>query len=279
MNPFERELERQRALLGALWRDDAAVSEWLRLSVQEGRVPALRGLQAYRANAGAVAERALAASFPVVLALVGVQAFAGLARAFWQASPPRHGDLATIVDGLPAFIARDPRLADVPYLADVARLEAALACAESAADAPGTATGRLQALGVLARHEARELYVDLAPGAAVVRSAWPIATLWRAHRPRPDEAAMAAAREAIAARRGEIVFVWRPEWAACLDVVDEPAARLLEAAIAGRSLADAHACAQAAEPGWSFEGWLLRAVQAQWHAGARVSPAGATAAG
>jgi hypothetical protein len=270
-----RELERQQALVAALWRDDAAVvAAWSGLVADGGRVPALRGLQAYRTNAGAVAERALASWFPAVRASIGADSFAGLARAFWQAEPPRRGDLGTLVAGLPRFIEGDARRAQAPYLADVARLEAALVTAEAAADAPGSATARLQSLGLLAEHEPRALFIDLAPGAAVIRSAWPIATIWRARHAQGQEAGgPELAREAITGQRGETVFVWRPEWAARLDVVDEATAAFIQALLDGRCVGDAHAAALERDPAWAFENWLAQAIEARWHAGARVAPA------
>jgi hypothetical protein len=158
----------------------------------------------------------------------------------------------------------------VPYLGDVARLEAALARAEAAADAQGSATSQLQSLCLLAQHDASALVIDLAPGAAVICSSWPVATIWRAHRPAAgDDEGMRLAREAVAARRGEIVFAWRCEWAARIDVVDVATAEFLQAAIDGRALSEAHALALRRDAGWSFERWLSRAIEARWHAGAR----------
>jgi hypothetical protein len=247
----------------------------------EGQVPrtrgatagAERGLQAYRANAGAAAERALASSFPVVRALVGAESFAALARAWWQARPPARGDLAWLGAGFADFVERDPQLADVPYLADVARLEWLLACADLAPDAPGTAAARLASLHLLADHPPHELFVALAPGAAVLRSAWPVASLWRAHGADAAPEALAAVRERVAARTGETVFVWRPEWAPRVEVVDEASACFLEALARGHDLARALAGAVTASAAWSFEDWLARAISAGWLAGARHGPA------
>jgi hypothetical protein len=119
---LQREQRRQQALLQALWQPQqqhGSLTDWLRAP---GTALTQRGLQAYAANAGASAERALAASFPTVQALVGDEAFAGLARACWRALPPERGDLACFGAALPGFIEADTLLADVPYLADCARL-------------------------------------------------------------------------------------------------------------------------------------------------------------
>jgi len=102
----------------------------------DGSKPWQRGLAAYRTNANALAERALQAAFPVVAELIGFESFALMARQFWHRHPPERGDLAWWGAALPDFLAHDPQLADVPYLADVARVEWALHRIASAADAP-----------------------------------------------------------------------------------------------------------------------------------------------
>jgi hypothetical protein len=267
------ELDRQRAFLAALWRAAPDAEAALFAGLRPGPVPVARGLQAYRANAGAAAERALAATFPVVRALVGEASFAGLARAFWHAQPPARGDLGWLGAGLAGFIEGDPQLADVPWLADVARLEWLLARAEAAADAPGTATERLGSLAVLSEHDPSELFIALAPGAAVLRSAWPVASLWRAHRADAGPDAFDKARALVTARAAESVFACRPEWAVRVETVDDASARFLQSLVDGLDLATALARATRVDPAWAFESWLARAIGAGWLGGARHGPA------
>jgi hypothetical protein len=265
------ELSRQQALLAALW-GAAADGTAPRPRTRGARAGTERGLQAYRANAGAVAERALASSFPVLQALVGAESFAALARAFWRARPPARGDLAWLGAELAGFVAGDPQLAPVPYLGDVVRLEWLVARAECAPDLAGSVDERLASLQVLADFAPDELFIALAPGAAVLRSAWPAASLWHAHRPEAPATAFEAARERVAARQGEAIFVCRPEWAVRVEAVDEASACFLEALVDGQDLARALAGALRVEADWSFEAWLARAIGAGWIAGARRGP-------
>jgi hypothetical protein len=267
------ELARQQALLATLWGEPAG-APGPRARTRGEHAGVDRGLQAYRANAGAAAERALASSFPVLQALVGAESFAALARAFWRARPPARGDLAWLGAELAGFVADDPQLADVPYLGDVVRLEWLVARAECAADATGSAGERLASLRVLADFAPGELSIALAPGAAVLRSTWPVASLWRAHRPKAPREAFDVARARVAARQGETVFVCRPEWAVRVEDVDVASARFLEALVEGQDLARALAGAMRADAGWSFEAWLARAIGAGWIAGAKVQRAG-----
>ena len=140
----EAEARRQCALLQALRREagsalaahgpeTAGLCEAAGLRERGARLRL--GLGAYRAHAAATAERALAAAYPTVAAMVGEEALAGLAWALWQASPPRLGDLAQWGLDLPQFIESRPELEPWPFLADAARLDAAVLRCESAADA------------------------------------------------------------------------------------------------------------------------------------------------
>lgn len=246
------EAARQQALMAAiLQRDDgAALQPWMALR------PAgvTRGLRAYQANAGASAERALAAAFPTVQALVGEDSFAALARAFWHAQPPERGDLAQFGVGLPAFIAASEQLADVPYLADVARLDGQLAEAERAGDAhlaPET-------LELLSEVDPARLRLVLMPSVAVLASEYPIVSLWKAHQATDDAAEH---RQRIDLRQGEHAVVWRTGWRACVETIDAATAAWMHALLNGQSLA---AALEAAGSGFAFEAWLVQALQQQW---------------
>lgn len=252
----QREQARQQALLAALHaRDGSAVLQpWAAARPAGVR----RGLQAYQANAGAAAERALAASFPTVQALMGDESFATMARAFWHAHPPMRGDLACFGEGLPSFIAASDQLADVPYLPDVARLDWWLACAERARDeAPEPAT-----LALLAEHEPAQLRITLLPGTAVLGSAFPVVSLWRAHQPGDEAVAHRdAARAALAAGQGEHAVVARAGWRAVATAVDAPTARWMGSLLRGQTLASA--LSDAGE-GFDVEVWLVQALQQPW---------------
>lgn len=258
---IDREHQRQQALMAALLaRDgDAALAPWLSTPPAQRE----RGLQAYRANAGASAERTLASSFPTVQRLVGEESFAALARALWQARPPQRGDLACFGDELPAFIALSEQLADVPYLADVARLDWRVSEAERAADEPT----ELDSLNLLATVDPAELSLLLAPGMAVLRSAHPVFSVWRAHRAGPNEAeCREQARQALAESRAETVLVWRQGWRGLAEAIDDAGGRWVEALLRGDSLSQA---LQAAGDSFAFEPWLMQALSQGWLRGAQ----------
>lgn len=251
----QREALRQQMLLRALWRDGDAtpLQGWL-------RQPDDAGLAAYRGNAGAVAERALASAFPTVAALVGEAPFGALARHFWRRHPPLRGDLAQWGAALPEFIADSAQLAGEPYLADSARLDWLVHQAGQAADAPG-APPAVERLG---RDDAGALRLDLAPGAALLDSAWPVAAIWQAHQAAisdDDDDRFAPVREAFARGQPERAFVVREGFAVRVHALGDADARFTAALLAGQPLA---AALDAAGPAFAFDQWLARALGARW---------------
>lgn len=250
-----REAARQTALLRALWRDDTLqqLAPWC-----DPAAPLLRGLQAYQANAGALAERALAAAFPVMQQLLGAEAFAHLARDVMRHHAPRRGDIACWGDAVPAFVASAPTLADEPYLADLARLEWAVHGATSAADADAPDVQLLQLLGAA---DPDDIRLQLRPGSAALLSPWPLAAIWLAHADAGDGDRFAAVRAAFAQPQPRGALVWREGWR--VRVAEVPPA---EAAFTARLLGGGTLGQALDEPGAAdldFQAWLV----ANWQRG------------
>ncbi len=98
-----------------------------------------------------------------------------MARVFVTAHPPRSPLLMTYGDDFPDFIAGFEPAAELPYLADVARLEAARTRAYHAADAEPVDPNLLRSIAPEALGGMRFV---LHPSAEVVRSRHPIVTIW-----------------------------------------------------------------------------------------------------
>ncbi|HKX44003.1 MAG TPA: DNA-binding domain-containing protein [Burkholderiaceae bacterium] len=248
------EAERQRALLAAILapRADAAA-----LDLQEAGERAARGLSAYRANAEALAERALDGACGSLRAMLGDEDFAHLAAEFWRARPPRSGDVGEWGDDIGDWLESHPAMAAWPYLADCARLDLALHRNERAADAQVDT----ESFALLASIDAAGLRLALMPGIALVSSRWPIVTIRRAHRSGLD-ADFAAAREAIALERGEHALVCRDGWRAEAVELDASAAGWMRGLLDGISLAAA--LESVAMTGFDFSAWLAQAIQQRW---------------
>ena len=251
---------RQQAFLQAI--AGAATSPGLREQGQR----AARGLEAYRANAEAIADRALVAAYPTVHALIGHEDFGRLAREFWRAQWPLRGDLGEWGGEFPAWLQTHHAMAAWPYLADCARLDLAMHRNERAADA-SLDTG---SLSLLESTDPAQLRLELMPGCAIVRSAWPVASIHAAHRLEGADAdrAFDAVREAIAARRAEAAMVARQGWRAVVHRLD-PA----DAAWTAALLDDATLDAALVQAGASFDfgAWLQAAIRNGWLKGVTAS--------
>lgn len=256
------EAQRQRALLAAIASAGAASP-----ALRESGARAARGLEAYRANAESIAERALAAAFPTVQALVGADDFRHLVREFRHAHPPQRGDLGEWGDELPDWLMRHRGLAAWPWLADCARLDMAVHRSERADDGVLDAASLAQ----LETADPARLWLRLMPGVALLRSRWPIATIHAAHRLEGDaaERAFAGVREAIAAERGEHVLVARQGWRAGVHAIDAVTAHWTADLLAGADLARA---LERAGEGFDFAGWLAAALRGSWLQGVAAEP-------
>lgn len=194
---MSRLAEQQRALLDALLQP--------RPPEVADPLEAL-GLGVYRANAHAHAERALAAAFPVVCALVGDGGAVPLARALWHHAPPERGDLACWGDALADFIAAEQAFADMPWLPDVARIEWAI---HRAHHADGRSSDPVSFERLL-HEDPDRLHLILAPGTGLIQSRWPVLAVVEAHQPGgPD---LATVGEGLRTGPGETVRVWRHGW-------------------------------------------------------------------
>jgi hypothetical protein len=265
----QRELVRQQQLLRTLWRrgHDASLALWLR----ESGARVEQGISAYRGNATAIAERALAAAFPTVQQLLGEESFVQLARVFWHRRPPLSGDLARYGDQLAEWIAEDAQLASEPYLADVARVDWAVHVIEQAADVSAAPAG----LSLLAELDPSHLVLRLRPALTLVASRWPVVTIWQAHR-RSDADRFAPVRQAFASGLAETALVSRDGWRATVSRIDDATRLFMSAVQSGTHLARALDEAGAA---FDFNTWLHDAVRQQWLAAVQAvadTPSGGT---
>ena len=216
-----------------------------------------RGLAAYRSNGHAMAERALRAAYPVIAAMFGEQNFDLLARDLWHTHPPSGGDLAQWGAALSGFLQASDALSDAPYLGDVARAEWALHRAASAADAEPD----LPSFARLASEDPHGLTLSLSPGATVIGSRFPVASLVTAHL--FGDPCLAEAAQRLRDGIGELALVWRQGLRPRIAAIDLSAAALVQALQAGADLPgalDAACAADTEPPSFDFSAWLTAAV-------------------
>ncbi|BCT93812.1 DUF2063 domain-containing protein [Lysobacter helvus] len=182
---------------------------------------------------------ALAASFPVTQALVGEAFFRAMARACVLASPPRTPVLTEYAFEFPAAIATFAPAAQVPYLADVARIEALRIRAYHAADAQPVADAEFLALCANPEQLANAR-VALHPACTWFRARHAAHAIWAAHQ---EDVAPSLAHIDIA--QPEEILVTRPHFDVHVAALPAGATALLDALRLGLPLGAAFAQARA----------------------------------
>ncbi len=154
---------------------------------------------------------ALADTFTVTQALVGVAFFQAMARVFVQTQPAQSPLLVGYGEGFGEFIDSFPPAAGLPYLGAVARLEMAYVQAYHAADAPVVAVSEL-ARWLDDGDALSRLRLTLHPSVQLVSSAYAVVSLWAAHQHDDPAGQLAAinlhsAQAAMLIRQGLEVLV------------------------------------------------------------------------
>ena len=143
----------------------------------QGR-PAPKRFSVYRNNVAVGLRSALEDGFPVVRALVGDAFFGALATVYYRQFPPSSPLLMLYGATFADFLAGFEPVAHLKYLPDVARLEYGLRESYHAADAPAVPKDQLTALS---GGDLLSLRLRLAPSLRIVRSDWPIVSIWAAN--------------------------------------------------------------------------------------------------
>ena len=228
---------------------DPARADRLLASLARLDARTLERIALYRGNVIAAREKALANAYPVVRALVGDEFFCGLARAYGRAHPSRSGDLNAFGERFAGFVSAFEHARSLPCLGDVAALEWSVHRAHYAADADPLARDRLAAL---AAYRLLGTRFSLHPACAWIVSAFPVASLWRAH----QSGAPGALPETV--ERQEFAIVVRPRWR--VDVLVSSAGEIaaLEQLRRGAHMGCAIGAALDAERGFDFARALVR---------------------
>jgi hypothetical protein len=232
----------QNEFAAALLQDRAAPAG---LTTARGEADPRR-FAVYRNNVMAGLTRALEQRFPVTVRLVGEQFFRGMAKSFIAGSRPRSPMLAEYGDDFPDFIAAFEAAATVPYLVDVARLEAAWSKAYHAAEATPIDPGALAGIDAQALPAAR---LRRHPAAALIGSAYPVGSIWAAHRSEVVEPVVRSGRESV--------LIVRPGADVGVHVLPPCDAPFAAAVLAGATLGEAAEAALAEDAGFDFGAALV----------------------
>ena len=226
---------------------------------RDARVTAAR-LGVYRNNARENFHKTLAVTYPVVRRLVGELCFRGLARSYMRDFPSRSGDLGRFGAELATLLDIYYRDTAFGYLADVARLEWAVAEAETATDA--LPFDLLQLANVRA-DDGAELRLALRSPVRLVSSLFPVFTIWEANQ-------SADVRPVALSKGPEHVLVTRRASGVQLYRLDTGTFAFARSLADGESLADACAAGEAAADGFDAGTALTALAQLEVLAGFRL---------
>jgi len=133
----------------------------------------------YRNNVTVSLVEALMATFPATVMIVGEEFFRAAASIYVRQDPPKSPVLISYGADFPDFLQSFEPARELPYLPDVARLEMAWVEAYHAADRPVLPAGDLAAIPP---DKLGGIRFETHPSVQVIRSAFPIVTIWTMNR-------------------------------------------------------------------------------------------------
>ncbi len=187
----------------------------------------------YRNNVTVSLINALAAIYPSVQRITGVDFFRAMARLHIRATPPTSPLLFEYGRDFPAFVEAYEFAQGMPWLADVARIERAWLDAYHAADAPPLSA---EALAAIPPERLTEVGFAAHPATQIVRSPFSAVTILAANR--SDDAV-----GRIDAGTPEDALITRPDADVVVRHLPKGGAAFLTSLISGRSLGEAAATA------------------------------------
>ena len=195
---------------------------------------------------------ALEANYPAIVCLVGREWFRAAAAMHVEQSPPPDGRLVSYGAAFPDFLAAFAPASELPYLADVARLdrlwtESFIADDAAVLDAATIASLAAESLGAL--------MLQCHPALRSFTSPLPAVSIWLASR-----SGVAASAEMV--WQPEHAIVTRVDHAVCVTPVDAAALRFIAAITLGVSLADAALATLAVYPHARIDLLLASLLQA-----------------
>lgn len=213
---------------------------------------AIRRYNVYRNNVTVSLITALAAIYPAVQRLTGVEFFRAMARFHIRETPPTSPLLFDYGRDFPAFIEGYEHARAMPFLADTARIERAWLDAYHAADAEPLAAG---ALAAVPPERLVQTTFTPHPATRIVRSRMAAVTIFAANRG-------SAPVGRIDASEAEDALVTRPGLEVTVRHLPPGGAVFLAALVAGRPLGEAAAAALDAEPDFDIGAGLAGMIAA-----------------
>ena len=194
--------QEQQTLFGQALIDPAvSVPDFMTKSTDN---PSIKRFNVYRNNIMVSLTEAIVDTYPVVSQLVGEEFATAMARVYVGDHLPSSPVLLEYGEGYGGFIAGFEPAQSLPFLADIAKLEWAWMRAYHARDETPLS---IESLGEIAQDELLKTGLVLCQSVQLLRSNYPIASIWAAH----QEGRNGEELENVV-EQAECVLVNRPLW-------------------------------------------------------------------
>jgi hypothetical protein len=213
---------------------------------------AIKRYNVYRNNVTMSLIEALAAIYPAVQRITGIDFFRAMARSHIRATPPNSPLLFEYGRDFPDFVAGYEYARDMPWLADTARIERAWLDAYHAADAPPLSTKDLAAVPP---SRLGDLVFTVHPAARIVRSRYSAVAIFAMSR-------VDGPVTMLQAGAAEDALVTRPEMQVTVRRLPPGGAAFLTSLIEGGALAQAAAAALAEAPDFDLAANIAGMIEA-----------------
>jgi Putative DNA-binding domain len=213
---------------------------------------AIKRYNVYRNNVTVSLINALAATYPAVQRITGVEFFRAMARFHIRATPPTSPLLFEYGREFPAFIEEYEHAQDMPWLADAARIERAWLDAYHAADVPPLTP---EVLAAVPSDRLGDVVFTAHPAACIVRSIYPAVAIFAMNR---VEGPITPLRSSAA----EDALITRPDMEVAVRLLPPGGAGFLKALIDGETLGAAAATAIAETPSFDLPANIAGMIEA-----------------
>lgn len=242
----------QHELAAAIWNTTVPVPD---LPIRPNGLSTGQRLQIYHNNIFHSLTEALRACYPVIERLVEKEFFNFAASTYIKRYPSTSGDLHDYGGRFAEFLADFEAVRELPYLADVARLEWARQLAYHAADVKLLDISRLQ---TVPPDRYGDLRFQLHPSFQILHSIYPVLSIWET-----NQADYTGDVAIDLAQGGEYVLVIRREYRLEMDRLSPGEYYFLQAFAAGQDFSSACEQALATEPGFDIQKTLCQQVAKQ----------------
>jgi hypothetical protein len=238
----------QRTFAEAILSGDAPIPATIREA--SGPAHASR-FSVYRNNAIAGLINAISVRYPVVRKLLWDDAFNRVAHQYVVSEPPRSPVLLQYGENFPQFLRGIGQGAAANYLADVAEIESARTRAYHAAEAAPLSR---EAFNAVPADEWPELRIALHPSVALLKSRFPVVSIWRTN--------LYANDNTLDVWRPECALIARPHLQVDVHIVSADVHDFITALADGQTVGAAIAQASAKAPDFDLAGCFNALISA-----------------